>query len=284
MNICSTHQALHDEFEFIRKLSFKNGYPIAFVESVIRRQLNLVYEPREIKPPKPETDIVVLRIPYYGNPTHIYGKRVTTAVAAQYPLKQVRVVYDITARIGHNFTTKDKIPTEFRSGVVYEATCPVCNEKYIGQTCRHLKTRINEHLSYQKRVMPSLTQPHGTATNTTVQPQKLIVNSTFHMITRSQSRMNQQLLNQRKLLAKLSTILTREKKLRMYPITLKSTIINPITTQQQTTTQCPNLPHHTPQKHQTQNATTTTTQNLQSPTIENDAEDDRINDRKFSKQ
>ncbi|CAF2060898.1 unnamed protein product [Rotaria magnacalcarata] len=221
MNICSTHQALHDEFEFIRKLSFKNGYPIAFVESVIRRQLNLVYEPREIKPPKPETDIVVLRIPYYGNPTHIYGKRVTTAVAAQYPLKQVRVVYDITARIGHNFTTKDKIPTEFRSGVVYEATCPVCNEKYIGQTCRHLKTRINEHLSYQKRVMPSLTQPHGTATNTTVQPQKLIVNSTFHMITRSQSRMNQQLLNQRKLLAKLSTILTREKKLRMYPITLK---------------------------------------------------------------
>ncbi|CAF2089070.1 unnamed protein product, partial [Rotaria magnacalcarata] len=248
-------------------------------------------------------------IPYYGNPTHIYGKRVTTAVAAQYPLKQVRVVYDITARIGHNFTTKDKIPTEFRSGVIYEATCPVCNEKYIGQTCRHLKTRINEHLSYQKRVMPSLTQPHGTATNTTVQPQKLIVNSTFHMITRSQSRMNQQLLNQRKLLAKLSTILTREKKLRMYPITLKSTIINPITTQQQTTTQCPVKPQipaqsdNTPEisqihllpsilestasyttKHQTQNATTTTTQNLQSPTIENDAEDDRINDRKFSKQ
>ncbi|CAM4842754.1 unnamed protein product [Rotaria magnacalcarata] len=170
-----------------------------------------VYEPREIKPPKPETDIVVLRVLYYGNPSHIYGKRVTTAVAAQYPLKQVRVVYDVTARIGHNFTTKDKIPTELRSGVVYEATCPVCNEKYIGETCRHLKTRINEHLSYQKRVIPSLTQPRGTATNTTVKPQKLIVNSTFHMITRSQSRMSQQLLNQRKLLPKLSTILTREK-------------------------------------------------------------------------
>ncbi|CAM4834624.1 unnamed protein product [Rotaria magnacalcarata] len=211
MKICSTHQALHDEFEFIRKLSFKNGYPIAFVESVIRRQLNLVYEPREIKPPKPETDIVVLRVPYYGNPSHIYGKRVTTAVAAQYPLKQVRVVYDVTARIGHNFTTKDKIPTELRSGVVYEATCPVCNEKYIGETCRHLKTRINEHLSYQKRVMPPLTQPQTTTTITTVQPQKLIIASTFHMITRSQSRMNQQLLNQRKLLPKLSTILTRQK-------------------------------------------------------------------------
>ncbi|CAF3195184.1 unnamed protein product [Rotaria socialis] len=212
MKICSTHQALHDEFEFIRNLSFKNGYPIAFVESVIRRQLNLVYEPREIKPPKPETDIVVLRVPYYGNPSHIYGKRVTTAVAAKYPLKQVRVVYDVTARIGHNFTTKDKIPTELRSGVVYEATCPVCNEKYIGETCRHLKTRINEHLSYQKKVMPPLTQPQRTTSITTAKPQKLIINSTFHMITRSQSRMNQQLLNQRKLLPKLSTILTRETK------------------------------------------------------------------------
>ncbi|CAM4840181.1 unnamed protein product [Rotaria magnacalcarata] len=133
-------------------------------------------------------------------------------IPTQYPLKQVRVVYDVTARIGHNFTTKDKIPTELRSGVVYEATCPVCNEKYIGETCRHLKTRINEHLSYQKRVMPPLTQPQTTTTTTTEQPQKSIINSTFHMITRSKSRMNQQLLDQRKLLPKLSTILTIEKK------------------------------------------------------------------------
>ncbi|CAF1579206.1 unnamed protein product [Rotaria magnacalcarata] len=372
-------------------------------------------------------------------------------IPTQYPLKQVRVVYDVTARIGHNFTTKDKIPTELRSGVVYEATCPVCNEKYIGETCRHLKTRINEHLSYQKRVMPPLTQPQTTTTTTTEQPQKSIINSTFHMITRSKSRMNQQLLDQRKLLPKLSTILTIEKKtanlsshnkvqkklvktkskpknittihkklteddiddilkntttvekknvdiipksalskhfaatghrfnaddfdillsdyhryrlvikeslliirrnptlnvnersmpLYIYPdglsratmteakqrpstkrttmgtytitnyhietfffsldlqqqhfvsnttistmiqpIQNQPTIVNPISTKQQTTTQCPNLQHHTPQKPRTQNVNTTPTENLKTPTIQHEAEDDRINDRKFQK-
>ncbi|CAM4834621.1 unnamed protein product [Rotaria magnacalcarata] len=83
------------------------------------------------------------------------------------------------------------------------------------------------------------------------------------------------------------------------PIHNQSTIVNPIptqpqpttqprtttqpqtTTQTQTTTQCPNLPHHTPLPPRTRNVTTTPTQNLQSPTIQNQAEDDRIKDRKF---
>jgi hypothetical protein len=86
--------------------------------------------PRVITPALPETDIVVLRVPYYGKPSQIYGKRVAAAVAKQYPLKKVRVVYDITARIGQNFTTKDPITNLLKSGVVYEATCLLCNDKY----------------------------------------------------------------------------------------------------------------------------------------------------------
>jgi hypothetical protein len=138
--ICSTYKALHDEFDIIRDLALQNGYPVAFVESIIRRQLNLTYTPRAITPTAPETETVVLRVPYHGKPSQIYAKRVTTVVAKQYPSKTVRVVYDVTARIGQNFTTKDQIPTELKSGVVYEATCPQCKEQYIGKTCRHLKT------------------------------------------------------------------------------------------------------------------------------------------------
>jgi hypothetical protein len=158
--ICSTYEALASELDIIRDISLQNGYPIAFVESVIRRQLNMQISPRVITPKLPESDIVVLRVPYYGKPSQIYGKRVAAAVAKQYPLKKVRVVYDVTARIGQNFTSKDPITTQLKSGVVYEATCPSCNEKYIGKTCRHLKTRIGEHLLDQKKVLiPSLPQP-----------------------------------------------------------------------------------------------------------------------------
>ncbi|CAF3951738.1 unnamed protein product [Rotaria sp. Silwood1] len=204
--ICSTYEALHDEFDIIRGLALDNGYPVAFVESIIRRQLNLIYTPPAITPTEPETDTVVLRVPYYGKPSQTYAKRVTAAVAKQYPLKQVRVVYDVTARIGQNFTTKDQIPTELKSGVVYEATCPQCKEQYIGKTCRHLKTRMNEHLSEQKKLLPPPVQEPEPKLNSKLSSKKVVGNHNLHMMmTRSKARMIKHETKQRKLLPKALT-------------------------------------------------------------------------------
>ncbi|CAF3753072.1 unnamed protein product [Rotaria socialis] len=110
---------------FIRELALNNGYLLAFVEAVIQRQLHLVYTPRVIKPALPETDTIVLRVPYYGKPSQIYTKRVTVAAAKLDPSKKMRV--------DQNFSAKDQILTELKSGAVYETTCPECNDKYIGK-------------------------------------------------------------------------------------------------------------------------------------------------------
>ncbi|CAF3650056.1 unnamed protein product [Rotaria sp. Silwood1] len=67
IKLCSSYKRLHQEFRFIRKLGTKNGYPINFVNSIIRRQLDLLYNPPAPKPPTPNTDIVVVRVPYFGN-------------------------------------------------------------------------------------------------------------------------------------------------------------------------------------------------------------------------
>jgi len=37
------------------------------------------------------------------------------------------------------------------SNVVYKLRCAQCDASYVGQTCRLLKTRINEHLSHIRR-------------------------------------------------------------------------------------------------------------------------------------
>jgi len=159
IKICSTDKALHNEFNFIRKTALKNGYPLHVIQSTIKKQLDLKNKPRPPKITEPEEDITILRVPYYGKPSHIYAKRVVAAVHKQYPLKKIRVVYDVTSRIGQNFNSKDKIPTELKAGVVYEATCSQCGNKYIGKTCRHLKTRIYEHLYDQKQIF---SQPRKT--------------------------------------------------------------------------------------------------------------------------
>ena len=48
------------------------------------------------------------------------------------------------------FSVKDSVPQGLRSRVVYKFSCAGCNASYIGETTRHLCTRIREHLLSDK--------------------------------------------------------------------------------------------------------------------------------------
>ena len=45
---------------------------------------------------------------------------------------------------------KDSVPRSLRSCVVYKFTCAGCNSVYVGETCRHISTRVREHLCTDK--------------------------------------------------------------------------------------------------------------------------------------
>ena len=49
------------------------------------------------------------------------------------------------------FNVKDPIPNSLKSFVVSKFVCPGCNACYIGETIRHLSTRIREHLEMDKK-------------------------------------------------------------------------------------------------------------------------------------
>ncbi len=44
------------------------------------------------------------------------------------------------------FPFKDKVPKFLRSDVVYLFKCRCCSASYVGQTTRHLPTKVSEHL------------------------------------------------------------------------------------------------------------------------------------------
>ena len=58
-------------------------------------------------------------------------------------------------KINNYFSTKDK--TRFfsffflKTFLVYKFVCARCNSSYIGETCRHFKTRIDEHMKKDKK-------------------------------------------------------------------------------------------------------------------------------------
>ena len=54
-------------------------------------------------------------------------------------------------KIKSYFLYKDLIPDDLKSLLVYKFACASCSFRYIGETCRHCKTRIEEHIKKDKK-------------------------------------------------------------------------------------------------------------------------------------
>ena len=57
----------------------------------------------------------------------------------------IKLVFN-SFKIKNHFSYKDPIPDDLKSFLVYTFTCASCSSSYIGETCRHFKTRIEEHI------------------------------------------------------------------------------------------------------------------------------------------
>ena len=57
----------------------------------------------------------------------------------------IKLVFN-SFKIKNKFSYKDPIPNDFKSFVLYTFTCARCSSSYIGKTCRHFKTRTEEHI------------------------------------------------------------------------------------------------------------------------------------------
>ena len=56
----------------------------------------------------------------------------------------IKLVFN-SFKIKNHFSYKDPIPDDLKSFPEYKFTCASCSSSYIGETCRHFKTRIEEH-------------------------------------------------------------------------------------------------------------------------------------------
>ena len=54
-------------------------------------------------------------------------------------------------KIKNYFSYKDPIPDNLKSLLVYKFTCASSSSSYIGETCLHFKTRIEEHIKKDRK-------------------------------------------------------------------------------------------------------------------------------------
>ena len=85
-------------------------------------------------------------MPYIGNLSH-HIKNKLSNLCKEFCEENfnINLVFN-SFKIKNYFSSKEPIPDDLRSFLVYKFTCASCSSSYIGKTCRHFKTRTEEHI------------------------------------------------------------------------------------------------------------------------------------------
>ena len=108
------------------------------------------FSDKKHKQPSNSTYISYYKLPYIGNlSTEIKQKFIKHC---KYYSESTNIkIFFSPFKVGDLFSVKESVPKDLRSFVVYRFTCPGCNASYIGETTRHLTTRIKEHLETESK-------------------------------------------------------------------------------------------------------------------------------------
>ena len=124
----------------------KNLFPSHIIERVIRQYITKTQTVPNIPASPPSNSTHFLKLPYVG-PFPILAQNRSRKLRKRYCNDlDVKLAFS-SFKIRDMFGVKNPVPVELRSNVVYKFTYASCNSCYVGETSRHLSTRIREHLN-----------------------------------------------------------------------------------------------------------------------------------------
>ena len=142
----------------------KNQYPESWSSKVVNKILEkIITQPP--KPPAPKTlkqprvekvDEPMFFLQYRGNLSRRLRKKIRKEA-------EINVIYTTRKLKTCLPTVKSAFDKSLKSHVVYENTCSGCNSTYVGQTYRHITTRIIEHQKADSPVGQHVSECCGTA-------------------------------------------------------------------------------------------------------------------------
>ena len=100
---------------------------------------------------KDKSDVHYFKLPYIGNLSH-HIKNKLSKLCKEFCKENfnIKLVFS-SFKIKNYFSYKDSISNDLKSFLIYKFTCASCSSSYIGETCRHFKTRIEEHTKKYNR-------------------------------------------------------------------------------------------------------------------------------------
>ena len=141
-----------------------NGYPNYFIDKYVRIFLNRLYTPKSKSYDVPK-DVKYVKLPYLGKvQSEELELFLRNILHYCYPQIKFNFIFSNGFTISSFFRIKDKIPEELYSNIIYKYECNICNELYIGSSCKQAKIRFSQHMGIS----------HRTGRHLTVEPQSSI--------------------------------------------------------------------------------------------------------------
>ena len=143
--IYSNWKSFHIDIENIKSNLIKNAYPPFLINKVIKRYLDYKFSSNQNQL-KDKPDVYCFKLPYIGNLSH-HIKNILLKLWKEFCKENlnIKLVFN-SFKIKNYFLHKELIPNYMKSFLVYKPTCASCSSSYIGEICRHFKTRIEEHI------------------------------------------------------------------------------------------------------------------------------------------
>ena len=160
--ICSSQLLFSNEIDKLRSMFLKNGYPLYFFEKTLKSFLeryNMNVSNNNL------SDSVlnnasgdrkwsaVLKIPYIGEASYDFKSKIVP-LFKEYLQCDILPVFT-SCKVANYFSLKSPTPYPFKSNVVYKFAClRDADTSYIGETTRHLTTRVKEWTLQLQKISP----------------------------------------------------------------------------------------------------------------------------------
>ena len=143
--ICNNWNSFHNDIENIKSNLIKNAYPPFLIDKVIKKYLDYKFSTNQNQL-KDTSEVHYFKLPYIGNLSHHINNKLSKLCKKLCKENfNIKLVFN-SFKIKNYFSYKDPSPDDLKSFLVYTFTCASCSSSYIDKTCRHFKTRIEEHI------------------------------------------------------------------------------------------------------------------------------------------
>ena len=151
--INSTWTSFDIDLKNLKQVLLKNQYPLTMIDNVIKKYLqNAVNKANTGSMPveMPNIETRYFKLPFIGMYSKATQNKIEKLCKRFCKSAKVKLVFT-SNKLCQTFSYKDSCPSLLSSKIVYKFVCASCNASYVGQTHRHLTTRIDAHFGKDKK-------------------------------------------------------------------------------------------------------------------------------------